>query len=73
MSHEEELVVNGLVTISDASVFLRLSKATIYQLMETGRLQYAKIGRSRRIPKKAILNLAQDSLIGGWNIPQNNR
>jgi excisionase family DNA binding protein len=66
MSHEEALVSNGLVTIKDASGFLGLSRAMIYKLMDAGRLHFVKIGKSRRIPRQALTNLAKDNLLGGW-------
>ncbi len=68
MVQQETLIQNGLTTVKDASGFLSLSRAMIYKLMETGQLQYVKIGRSRRIPRQAVANLAKNNLIGGWNM-----
>ena len=68
MSSNEVLVNSGLVTVKEASSFLSLSRAMIYKLMETGQLRYVKIGRSRRIPRLALTNLASDGLMGGWKL-----
>lgn len=68
MTEADILVSSGLSTIKEAARFLNLSRAMIYKLMETGQLRYVKIGRSRRIPKLAVVNLAKDSLIGGWKL-----
>ena len=70
MTQNETLVTEGLATVRDASKFLSLSRAMIYKLMETGYLQYVKIGRSRRIPRLCISNLAKDNLLGGWKLGQ---
>jgi excisionase family DNA binding protein len=69
---QNELVVNdGLVTVTEAGKFLSLSRSTLYQMMDRGELQFAKIGGSRRIPKQALKNLARECLLGGWKLPQN--
>lgn len=70
MSHEEELVNSGLATVKEVSGFLSVSRAMIYKLMETGQLRYVKIGRSRRIPRLSMRELAKQCLIGGWRLPQ---
>lgn len=61
-----ELVQEGLVTVAEAARFTGLSRSSLYTLMETGRLVYAKIGRARRIPRRALIELAASSLRGGW-------
>ena len=59
------LVEDGLVTVPEAAAFLRLSRSTVYELMNQGVLAYAKIGRSRRIPRRALVELAARELRGG--------
>jgi excisionase family DNA binding protein len=61
----EEVVEDGLCTVKEAGAFLRVSIALIYRLMETGKLPYAKIGRCRRIPRRALVELAARHLVGG--------
>jgi excisionase family DNA binding protein len=63
LSHE--LVEDGLVTVAQAAEFLSLSRATVYTLMDRGELPFAKIGRSRRIPRRAVVELAAQHLRGG--------
>lgn len=60
----EELCMDGMVTVKDAAAFLQMSISSVYLLMERGKLTYAKIGRSRRIPRRALLGLAAESLVG---------
>ena len=62
------LVEDGLVKVSEAAAFLRLSKSTIYELMNNGTLAYTKIGRSRRIPRRALVRLAARELRGGVSL-----
>ena len=39
-------------------------RATPYTLMDRGKLHFVKIGRSRRIPKRAVVELAARGLAG---------
>lgn len=63
---QSTLLAEGLVTVIDAAFFLGLSRSQVYALMETGHLVYVKLGRSRRIPKRALIELVQANLHGGW-------
>ena len=68
-STNEQLVEDGLVPIHEAMAFLSVGRSTIYELMDKGMLPYAKIGRSRRIPRRALVKLAQLTLKGGNALP----
>jgi excisionase family DNA binding protein len=66
----ETIVADGLMTVPEAAAFLRLSRSTLYNLMESGRLAYVRLvgdGRraARRIPRKAVIALAAVHLVGG--------
>ena len=65
-----ELLAEGLSTVADAAKFLSIGKTTLYEAMERGELVYVKIGRARRIPRRALLQFAANNLRGGW--AQNN-
>jgi excisionase family DNA binding protein len=58
------LVADGLCSIEEARRFLGVSRSKIYELMEAGDLEYAKIGRNRKIPWAAVKALAARSLVG---------
>ena len=60
-----ELVADGLLTVAKAAEFLSLSRATLYVLMDKGHVPFVKIGRSRRIPKRALVEFAARGLRGG--------
>lgn len=62
----ESLVSDGLLSVPDAAKFLSISRSAVYQLMQSGRLPYVHLGRSRRIPKRSLVSLAASNLQGGW-------
>ena len=53
-----ELVADGLQRIKDAAEFLGVSRSLIYRLITEGVLPTVRIGRSRRIPIRAVHELA---------------
>ena len=57
------LVSDGLQAVDEAADFLGLSRSKLYQLMDQGHLPYVKIGKSRRVPRKALVELAARSLV----------
>ena len=59
------LVADGLLTVREAAAFLRISRSSLYVLMDRGELPFAKLGRSRRIPRRAVIELAARELRGG--------
>ena len=61
------LVEDGLLSIAAASQFYNISRSKLYELMDVGELAYVKLGRARRIPKRALVECAARHLRGGWN------
>ncbi len=61
---EIDLVQDGLAGLGEAVRFLGVSRSTIYVLMESGQLPYVKIGRARRIPRRALVRLAAENIHG---------
>ncbi len=64
------LVEDGLLTVREAAAFLRLSRSNLYALMERGELPFVKLGRSRRIPRRAVIALAAGWLRGGVRVTE---
>lgn len=62
-SSNRELVAEGLQRISEAARFLGISRSLVYQLINAGDLPTVRIGRSRRIPTNAVLELAANRLV----------
>ena len=50
-----------LLTVAEVAAMLRLSKMTIYRLMEKGRLPALWVGRSFRIPRDSVQSLLDES------------
>jgi excisionase family DNA binding protein len=61
-----ETVADGLLTIVDAARLLAVSRSYLYQVMDRGELPHVKLGRARRIPRRALLEFAASRLRGGW-------
>jgi excisionase family DNA binding protein len=53
----------GLATIREAAEFLRVSRATVYVLMDEGRLPSHKIGKSRRVSWTGLRRLLDESKV----------
>jgi len=61
-----ELVKDGAMTISEAMRFAGVGRSFLYEAMERGELAYVKIGKARRIPRRALeLWLARHVVDGG--------
>jgi excisionase family DNA binding protein len=59
------ITADGLVSVKEAAEFLGMCVASVYNLNEKGQLPFCKIGGSRRIPRRALIELAERNLIGG--------
>lgn len=64
----EDLVADGLVGNPEAGEFLSVSRSKLYELMDSGDLPFVKLGRSRRIPRRALVELAAKELRGGYRV-----
>ncbi|MBI5493750.1 MAG: helix-turn-helix domain-containing protein [Deltaproteobacteria bacterium] len=59
------LVEAGLISIEQACELSSLGRTTIYAAMTTGELRFARIGRARRIPRRALLDWLAAHVVGG--------
>lgn len=59
------LVEDGLDRVPDGAKFLGISVAHLYALMERHEIPYVKFGKSRRIPRRALIEFAMKNLING--------
>jgi excisionase family DNA binding protein len=57
------LVGDGFALVNEAAQFLRVSRSKVYMLMDAGELPYARFGRNRRIPRRALMEYAERSLV----------
>ena len=63
VSIHEDIVAGGLQRISDTARFLGVSRSLVYRLINSGVLPTVRIGRSRRIPIRAVRDLAATNLV----------
>jgi excisionase family DNA binding protein len=61
---KQAIVADGLCSVPDAAQFTGLSRSTLYGLMDKGEIPFCKIGKNRRIPRAALVELAAKSLVG---------
>lgn len=59
----DELLSEGLRTVPEAQEYTRLSRSNLYAMMDRGDLAYAKIGRRRLIPQRALMDLVRGGLV----------
>jgi excisionase family DNA binding protein len=57
------VIRDGFAEVGEAQEYLRLSRSSIYSLMESGALAYARFGRTRRIPWRALYDYAARNLV----------
>jgi excisionase family DNA binding protein len=62
-SGNEDLVLDGLDRVVEVARFLKLSPSTVYGMMDRGVLPYVKIGKARRVPHRAVVELAAVNLV----------
>jgi len=60
-----DILFDGLEKVSSAASYLGVSRSFIYKLIANGDLPSVKIGHSRRIPVRAVRELAQTNLVQG--------
>jgi excisionase family DNA binding protein len=53
----------SLAKVAEVAKYLSLSRSTVYQLMESGRLPYIKLGKCRRVRWEDVESLVAQSRI----------
>ena len=61
-SRSDEIIKDGLERVSDTARFLGVSRSHVYQLINEGILPSVKIGKSRRIPVRAVRELVLQNM-----------
>jgi excisionase family DNA binding protein len=59
----QAVLEGGFVGVEEARRYLCVSRTLLYSLMDGGQLAYAKIGKCRRIPRKALIAYAESRLV----------
>jgi DNA binding domain, excisionase family len=52
--HEIHLAQVQFLTVAEVAAMMRVSKMTVYRLVHGGDLPAARVGRSFRVPKRAV-------------------
>jgi excisionase family DNA binding protein len=60
---EPDLIGDGFDDVATSANFLQISRSKVYMLMESGELPYAKFGKCRRIPRRALRDYARACLV----------
>lgn len=55
---------HGLLTVKGAAEYLKVSRTTLYSLMDRGLLPYTMVGNSRRILKRHIIDMLNSGMRG---------
>ncbi|CAN5330451.1 hypothetical protein BH20ACT5_BH20ACT5_10710 [soil metagenome] len=49
------------LTVAEVAALMRVSKMTVYRLVHSGELSAVRVGRSFRVPEKAVHDYLRDS------------
>ncbi len=60
-SEPESLARVQFLTVAEVAALMRVSKMTVYRLVHAGELPAARVGRSFRVPEKAVHDYLQGS------------
>jgi excisionase family DNA binding protein len=55
------LVQEGLAKLQEAEAYLGVCRATLYKMMDGGELAYVKLGKSRRVPWRALIHIPTEA------------
>ena len=61
--NDPDLLCDGLERVADAARFLGVSKSFVYTLIRSGSLPSVKLGTSRRVPVRAVRDLARNNFV----------
>lgn len=64
MADERRLGEMSFMTVAEVAEVMRVSKMTVYRLVHSGELPSVRVGRSFRVPEKAVQDYLQDSYHG---------
>lgn len=64
MADEHRLGEMSFMTVAEVAAVMRVSKMTVYRLVHSGELPSVRVGRSFRVPEKAVTAYLEDSYHG---------
>ncbi len=51
------------LTVAEVAVVMRVSKMTVYRLVHSGEMPAVRVGRSFRVPEKAVHDYLRDAYV----------
>jgi excisionase family DNA binding protein len=51
------------LTVAEVAALMRVSKMTVYRLVHSGELTAVRVGRSYRVPEKAVHDYLRDAYV----------
>jgi excisionase family DNA binding protein len=60
---DERLSEVRFLTVAEVATLMRVSKMTVYRLVHSGELTAVRVGRSYRVPEKAVHDYLRDAYI----------
>jgi excisionase family DNA binding protein len=73
MNPQKDLLTDGALSMNKAAKFTGYSRAFLYNACNRGELPFITMGRTRRIPKRALMDFMARGLQGGWAITEPDR
>ena len=65
MSTERQLGEVRFLTVAEVATIMRVSKMTVYRLVHSGDLVAMRVGRSYRVPERAVQDCTAPTPAGG--------
>ncbi len=63
MADDRDLSAVRFLTVAEVASMMRVSKMTVYRLVHAGDLPAVRVGRSFRVPEKAVQDYLRHSFI----------
>ncbi|MET7637075.1 helix-turn-helix domain-containing protein [Streptomyces sp. NPDC005438] len=63
-AEERPLQEVAFLTVAEVAALMRVSKMTVYRLVHSGHLPAIRVGRSFRVPEKAVHDYLRESYVG---------
>ncbi|HZI96149.1 MAG TPA: helix-turn-helix domain-containing protein [Actinomycetales bacterium] len=63
MASERDLNEVRFLTVAEVAMMMRVSKMTVYRLVHSGEMPAVRVGRSFRVPEKAVDDYLRDSFV----------
>jgi excisionase family DNA binding protein len=52
------------LTVAEVAAIMRVSKMTVYRLVHSGELEAIRVGRSFRVPERAVNDYLREAFVG---------